>query len=655
MTRLNPGRWTALILVLSFAGIAAAQTAEGPDAPHRPAPMDAEEGASQLAAANVNAVRMNRAHRIELHVADLPIAEVLRMLSSETRRNIVASNKVEGVVTANLYDVTLEQALAAILRMNRLAYRESDDFIYVYTQEEMSEITAAERRVVSQVFRLRYINAADAKALLEPLLGPAGKIAVTPPSQSGLFSGSGPGGSQAASGGGGGGGQSSAMTTGGNDLGGGDAIVVTDDSDRVRRMAEVLREVDVRPRQVLIEATILRASLNEDNALGIDFTTLGGVDFSQVGSTSAAVQNIVTGDLPTEALNKTTLTTRTDFAGNVPPGGLTFGIIKNNVGMFIRALEDVADTSVIANPKVLALNKQRGEVIVGRRDGYTTTTVTDTAAIQTVEFLETGTQLIFRPFILDDATVRMEIHPKDSIGGLTPANLPFEQTTEVTSNILVRDGHTVVIGGLFREVTTANRSQLPLLGNIPVAGALFRSSADSSIREEVIILLTVRIVKGEPEESEGEMLADQVERYRIGNRQGLLPTGRERLAQAHYRWALEHLAAGRLSQAEWDARMAVHNSPKFVPALELIETLQRKRQWDEDASAVRSHVRRLIAPERDLAMPPFGRPAPPFVVPGESDEGGFDADDGGDASHGGDANDAVMPIRPPAASQGAAP
>src|SRR5690606_22979737 len=97
-----------------------------------------------------------------------------------------------------------------------------------------------------------------------------------------------------------------------------------------------------------------------------------------------------------------------------------------------------------------------------------TTTVTQTSSIQNVEFLETGTQLRFRPYIGDDGYVRIEVHPEDSTGGLTAANLPFEQTTEVTTNIIVRDGHTILIGGLFREVTSASRSQVPLVGNVPV-------------------------------------------------------------------------------------------------------------------------------------------------------------------------------------------
>ena len=167
-----------------------------------------------------------------------------------------------------------------------------------------------------------------------------------------------------------------------------------------------------------------------------------------------------------------------DFNAALPGGGFTFGIIKDQIGVFIRALEAITDTEVLANPKLLALNKQVAQVIIGRRDGYLTTTFTETLAIQTVEFLETGTVLSFRPFIGEDDVVRMEIHPKDSTGGLTQANLPFEQTTEVTTNILVRDGHTILIGGLFREVTTATRGQVPGLGNIPFAGALFRSERD---------------------------------------------------------------------------------------------------------------------------------------------------------------------------------
>ena len=260
------------------------------------------------------------------------------------------------------------------------------------------------------------------------------------------------------------------------------------------------------------------------------------------------------------------------------------------------------------------LNKQRGEVIVGRRDGYLTTTVTETAAVQTVEFLETGTQLIFRPYISGDDHVRMEIHPEDSTGGLTAANLPYEQTTEVTTNIIVQDGHTILIGGLFREVSSASRSQVPIVGNLPVAGALFRNTRDNTQREEVIILLTVHIVKDDATMDKASVTAiNDVERYRAGMRKGIQWFGRERLAQAHYKWALEHLNSGHRSQALWDLDMAINNNPKLLAAIKLKEELTHERAWDEDGSSVRTFVTRLIDEEEGKSGPPFGRPSP--VIP----------------------------------------
>jgi len=306
--------------------------------------------------------------------------------------------------------------------------------------------------------------------------------------------------------------------------------------------------------------------------------------------------------------------------------------IKDHVAVFLRALEQVTDAVVLANPKILALNKQRGQVIVGRRDGYLTTTVTETQAIQTVEFLETGTQLIFRPFIGKDGDIRMELHPEDSIGGLTAANLPFETTTELTTNIQCRDGETILIGGLFREATTDTRSQVPLLGDIPGLGQAFRSKRDTTQWEEVIILLTVRIVKDEDAyAAAGRRQMEDIERIRVGLRRGLMWHGRERLAQAHYQRALEHFADGDSQRALWETRMALHNMARLLPAIRLKEEIQNRRAWDDEGSVSRDFVARLILAESapGVEVPRFGRPGPPFVGPEDlRGPAGFDGDDG---------------------------
>lgn len=542
---------------------------------------------------NEAVVRVKAKDRVEIHVADLPLATVLRMLSAQSLRNIVASPQARGTVTADLFDVSFHEALEAILSMNGCGYEERGRFIYVYTLAELAQMRAARQveEFTTRLFRLSYVSVKDVQPLIQPLLSKDGKIAGTPKAEEGL--------------------DTSDTKAGGDSHSGPDVIVVFDTASRMQHIEKVIREIDVRPRQVLIEATILRADLGEDNAMGIDFNIVSGVDFEMLNSVSPGVTDLTTGQVPTVELNNTNTTIRTDFNSAVPAGGLSVGIIKDQIALFLRALEQVTDTTILANPKILALNKQRGLVMVGRRDGYLTTTVTETTAVQTVEFLETGTRLVFRPFIGDDGYVRMELHPEDSSGQLNESNLPFETTTEVTTNILVRDGHTILIGGLFRESTNRVRNQVPIVGNIPGLGALFRGSSDATEREEVIILLTVHIVKDNEKYAElGDQLADEISRLRVGMRRGVLISGRERLALAHYHKALQHYKAGRLDKALWDARMALHISPQHLPAMRLKDKLATRHSCDYREGAIRDFIRRRVMGKtglEDIGPPPPGQ------------------------------------------------
>lgn len=535
---------------------------------------------------------------LDVNVKDVEISEVLRMLSFETEANIVASPKIQGKVSANLYGVTLWQALDGVLSPLNCGYRRQGNLILVATTEELAAAQAAGPS--TRVFKLRYITKGEAVTAIGALLEQAGKVTAGGPSS-----------------------ESGSATSGGKgqlstDGVGVDYVLVTAPPSYMPLVEQLLKEIDVRPKQVLIEATILRATLNEALEMGVDFTLLGGVDFESVGSTSAAAANINTGDLPPEFLQETTMNANTNLAGNVSPGGFTFGIIHNQFGAFLRALEDITDVVVVANPKVIALNRREAEIIVGRRDGYLTTTVTSTAAVQTVDFLETGTQIKILPVINEDGTVRMFVHPKDSSGGLTAAQLPFEETTEATAEILVEDGKTVLIGGLFRERTSMSRSQIPLFGNIPFAGALFQSSADRTTREEVIVLLTVHVLKHTAEEDAlFASLVEDVERVRVGSRRGLSGLARERLAQAFYQEAIRQYERGERDLALLNTRMALHNQPKHLSALKLKESLLGRRLWDSEGTRMRSIALQLI---RETAQPPapgelFDRPAVEFRPP----------------------------------------
>jgi type II secretory pathway component GspD/PulD (secretin) len=274
--------------------------------------------------------------------------------------------------------------------------------------------------------------------------------------------------------------------------------------------------------------------------------------------------------------------------------------------MFVQALESVTNTTVLANPKVLSLDKQQGYVHVGRSDGYETTTVSSTTSTQTVQFLDSGTSLAFRPYIGDDGYIRMEIHPEDSNGGLTNSNLPYKTTTEVTANLMVQDGHTIVIGGLFRDSDSATRGQIPGLGNIPILGVLFRQQQDQTTRQEIIILLTPHIIKdGSAYAKLSETELKHAEDLRVGVRKGMMFFGRERLAEQAYENAVAEMNKPNPDRnvALWHLNVATNLNPTFLEAIELKEKISGRQVTDADNSSIRSFVSRSILADQSYKLP----------------------------------------------------
>ena len=529
-----------------------------------------------------NDVSVSDSGTVEIHVNDANLVEVLRMLSLQSQRNIIASNQVNGHVTANLYGVTVREALDAILHANGYAYREQGNFIYVYTTKELADIEKSEKQLSTEVYRLFYTPAANAIVMIKPVMSPDGQVSSTTPATVGI-------------------------AEGGSDAGGDthateDMLVITDYPDNLEKIRKVVAEIDRRPQQILVEATILQAQLSEDNALGVDFQVLGGIDFSTITSSLGQITGADLNSTSTAVGNKnvSSIGTGNSFSSGVPAGGLKLGIVTNNVAVFLSALESVTDTTILANPKVLALNKQRGEVIVGRQDGYITTTVTENAQTQTVQFLETGTRLVFRPFIGDDGYIRMEIHPEDSSGGVTNG-LPSKVTTEVTSNVMVKDNHTIVIGGLFRENSTTSRAQIPGLGNLPLAGVLFRQQRDTTTRQEVIILLTPHIIKDDDvyaHDSAEQMKV--IEQMRVGVRKGMMPWGRERLAESAYQSAVAEMAKENPDKCKalWNLNVATNLNPHYTEAIVMKEELTGKVVTTSDNSSIRQFVSNQILAEK---------------------------------------------------------
>jgi type IV pilus secretin PilQ/predicted competence protein len=528
---------------------------------------------------------------IDIAVQDTDLASVLQMLSIQSQKNIITSKSVSATVTANLYDVTFFEALEAVLRPNGYRYIEEGNFIYVYTQAEFEEIQNANRERDSRIFELDYLSASDASELISPLLSETGQVS----NRGDVIEGFKP-----------------EVGSGGADSYAYNAkLVVADYVDNLDAIGELLAELDSPPQQVVVESTILQTSLDESNAFGVDISVLGSLDFTDLTDPLSAVGNLLggadteTGFQPADnnatAANVTVGQTRS-------AGGLKVGIVRDDVAVFLRVLDEVTDTTVLARPKVMTLNRQRAEVLVGARVGYLSTTATETTTTQTVEFLDTGIQLIFRPFISRNGMIRMEIAPSVSEASLrtvTDANgilvtIPDELTNELTTNVRIHDGETMVIGGLFRESNRVSRRQVPLLGDIPILGAAFRGQDDTVDRSEIIFLITPSIVNDEKLWAVGADMLDYASELQVGSRANLLPFSRTKLTGNYNKDAVTAYNRGDEEMALYYANNSLrldHNQPDMINFREMVTGGQET-----------PHTRSLLERAFRKHMP-VGRPA----------------------------------------------
>jgi len=386
-----------------------------------------------------------------------------------------------------------------------------------------------------RIYRPNYVTAAELQTLVTPLLTEGvGTSTESSPSEVDI--------------------PSDDVKTGGDNFASGDVLLVRDYETVLAQIDRIVEEVDQRPLQVAIEAVILTVNLDDSNRFGVNFELLR----------NKSNMRIISGTPPLNLVNIDPADNRT--------GGLKIGFLDSSLSMLLEALESVGDTNVVASPKVMCLNKQRAEVHIGEELGYVTTTVTETAATQTVEFLEVGTQLRIRPFISSDGMIRMEIHPELSTGSLRPVQdmtVPDKEVTQVTSNIMCRDGCTVVIGGLIREQLDSTTTQIPLFGSLPLFGPAFRQKTEETRRDEIVVLITPQIVHDPFMYAEGQEAMrhtrDRVEVFA----DKMSPIGTRYYGRRYYRKAQAAWAAGDIEAALRYVNLSVHFDRQNTDALRL--------------------------------------------------------------------------------------
>ncbi len=520
-------------------------------------------------------VKVSEHNTVDLHVKDEELSNVLELLSIQTQKNIIASKNVNGKVTATLYGVTFDEAMSAILHVNGFTYMTNGNFIYVYTQEEYKQIEASLKKRVAKVIKLNYLNADDAKEFVTPMLSKdGGEIRTNNKTKDFSIGDKAP--------------------VGADSYALGATLVVIDFEENIRAIEDLVKQIDTRPAQVLVEATILQTALNEANAFGVDFSVIGDVDFldfASIGGPLSAANNLIKGGTGGSGQGLSPSDNKgvaaTSNPGNTTgPGTFKLGVVSSDISVFLRLLDQVTDTTILSNPKILALNRQPARVLVGKRVGYLNTTSTETSTTQSVEFLDTGTQLYFRPFVSSEGEIRMELKPQVSaaeIRTVTDANgaavtIPDEVTQELVTNVNVKDGQTIVLGGLFTENTTFTRRQVPFLGDLPIIGNAFRGNEDTTNRAEIIFLITPSIVTDTMISTHADRAGADIERLRAGSRQGLLPWSQDRMTSALNVEAERLAREGKLEEALHKIQRSLSLKPNQPEAFRLRERITGERE-----------------------------------------------------------------------------
>lgn len=381
---------------------------------------------------------------VDIFARDVDLRLVLAHLAEEAGVNIVVAESVQATVNTTLSNVPLWDALDAILKVNGLVWSRQGEIIFVTQPGGGQGNSGQSPGLTLQVFDLNFTSALEVLEVVNGLCSPAGKSFLHKIDST-----------------------STRQTR--------ERIVVEDYPERLEAIASYIASVDNPPMQVMIEAHILQVTLSNEQRHGVNLDGLLRLSGSHVG-------------LRTQG-----------FANGDSNPGFVLGLEATDLDGMIEALCSSSNVRTLAAPKILVINGQDARIQIGSRFGYFVTTTTQTSSLQSVDFLDIGVVLEVRPTITRDGQVLLYVSPKVSGGRINPdSGLPEEDTTEASTTVLLPDGKGMVIGGLIKESDVASKSWVPWLGKVPVLGHLFRRSNNSSLRTEVILTLTPRIVAYQP-------------------------------------------------------------------------------------------------------------------------------------------------------------
>ncbi len=396
-----------------------------------------------------------------IEVRDAGLTDVIRALAQQSGLNVIIGEGIEGKVTLSFRDITFKNALEIILKAHGLGYTIQNDVIWVGRKEDIAE------EVSMEIVRLNYSDPAEAVLQLKGTLSAKGTAVADKRTRS---------------------------------------VIIRDAPENVKAAKGLLRSLDIRSAQVVIEARIVEANTNFTRQLGI-----------QWGGEYASGRDVVGGS----PLMQNPFQER-NYAVNMPADtptsglGIILGNLTNNLVLDVElsAAENRGDVRILSRPRVFTLNNRPATIhsgltfrvklsqallaSQGAGTGGVVTPVTSTAGVYTgLQEIKTGIDLTVTPNIASDGFIELNIKTDKSDPDFTHTvdGIPGVTEKSASTHVLVRDGDTVVIGGLYKSITSEQDLEVPRLSRIPLLGWLFRAESKTIQNEELLVFITPRIVR----------------------------------------------------------------------------------------------------------------------------------------------------------------
>ncbi len=460
--------------------------------------------------AGLTEIEQRMLKRISIDVNEVPIDTVIRQLAEQANLNIIKSPKVIGNVTVTLTDVPLEEALSNILTVHGCTYVLTENIMRIITSEEM---VAKAEPILTKTFEIVYADAAEVVIALDKFKSPQGSV---------------------------------------SSIKGTSYIIVTDTESKIREISALLNKIDRVTPQILVEARIYDITIREGFEIGVDWHVGRNTPLTGITETRTHTRTDTTTS-PTD-ITKTTITTTDDtvepnntgivsvitqtiepaitgyqiedidgitkensqtwlresyrkskpFAGGsfdtTSGGTVRFGLLNDavDVELVLNILHTEKNAKLLANPRILVLDNETATFDIVTEHPYVERTISGSQITETVQFKEIGIKLVVTPHVTREGMLRLHIQPEFGIkvGDVQVSNsdVPIVDTRKVDTIALVRDGQTVVLGGLRKKDTTQNIYKVPLLGDLPLLGGLFKSETEETITSELVIFITPRII-----------------------------------------------------------------------------------------------------------------------------------------------------------------